>query len=144
MNTSQTFNLPEGYDYRQVIDDLTNDYSLRPDRTTSENLVFLDTFDWRVFNRSLVLYRRNNKLCLRQLFQADLSQSVQVSAPPVFAQDIPAGKLKELVAPLIQMRALLERAKVQIQSVSYRLLNQDEKTVVRLVYQAICQPSGAR
>ena len=40
------------------------------------------------------------------------------------------------------MRALLERAKVQIQSVSYRLLNQDEKTVVRLVYQAICQPPG--
>jgi CHAD domain-containing protein len=142
MDEGQTFNLPDGYDHRQLIDDLTDHFSIKPDRSVSESVVFYDTFDWRLFTESLVLYRAVNKLLLRRLSSADVIQSSNITTQPVFYWDFPEGELKELLSPIIDMRALLELAEVHTRSTAYRILNEDEKTVVRLVFTEI-RPSSA-
>ena len=90
MDEGQTFNLPDGYDHRQLIDDLTDHFSIKPDRSVSESFVFYDTFDWRLFAESLVLYRAGNKLLLRRLSSADIIQSGDITTQPVFYWDFPA------------------------------------------------------
>ena len=127
MDEGQTFNLPEGYDHRQLIDDLTDHFSIKPDRSVSESFVFYDTFDWRLFAESLVLYRAGNKLFLRRLSSADIIQSSSITTQPVFYWDFPEGELKELLSSIIEMRALLELAEAHTRSTTCRLLNEDEK-----------------
>ena len=141
MDEGQTFNLPEGFDHRQLIDDLTDHFSIKPDRSVSESFVFYDTFDWRLFAESLVLYRAGNKLFLRRLSSADIIQSSSITTQPVFYWDFPEGELKELLSSIIEMRALLELAEAHTRSTTCRLLNEDEKTVVWLVFTEI-RPSS--
>src|SRR5918994_726725 len=46
--------------------------------------------------------------------------------------DLPAGPLRERLAPIVEVRALLPLAQVRVDARSLRVLNPDDKTVVRL------------
>jgi CHAD domain-containing protein len=135
------FNLPNGYNEKQLIDELANHYSIKKEQSVAEQLVFYDTFDWRLFNKSLVLYQSENELFLSQLSNGDVTQPVKITKPPVFIKDLPDSVLKEQLASIIEMRALLKLAEVYLQSTPYRILNQDEKTVVQLINEAISPSS---
>ena len=133
--------LPNGYGERQLISQISDHYSIKKERPVFKSFTFYDTFDWRLFNKSFVLYGSGNRLFLRKLFKHTIKNSIKITSPPVFIWDFPDSKLKEQLAPIIKMRALLNLVEVQSRSVPYRILNLDEKTVVRLVYEEI-RPSG--
>jgi CHAD domain-containing protein len=135
------FKLPDGYDEKQLIDELANYYSIKKEQAVAEKLVFYDTFDWRLFNKSLVLYESAGELSLSQLSHGDITQHVKITKPPVFVKDFPENALKEQLASIVEMRALLKLAEIHLQSTPYRILNQDEKTVVQLVNEEI-RPSS--
>ena len=73
-------------------------------------------------------------MVLRKLSKPDIIQRVDITPRPVFYWDFPDSDLKELLAPIIDMRALLEAGEIHVQSSTYRLLNKDQKTVARLAY----------
>lgn len=137
MHYTLKLNFPDGYDEQQLISELVDNYLIKKERHIFEGFAIYDTFDWRLFNKSLVLYTSGNKLVLRKLFDSATMHSVGVTSPPVFVWDFPDGELKEQLAPIIKMRALLKLAEVYSRAVPYRILNQDEKTVARLVYEEI-------
>ena len=56
-----------------------------------------------------------------------------MTAPPVFLSDVPSGSLQEKVAPIIEMRALLTLFAMDAQCTRIRIMNNDAKTVVRLL-----------
>jgi hypothetical protein len=56
---------------------------------------------------------------------------------PGFLWDFPDCELKEYLAPIIKMRALLKLVDIHSVSRPHRVLNQDEKTVARIVYEEI-------
>jgi CHAD domain-containing protein len=131
------FNFPDSYDEKQLISELADHYSLKKERFIFESFAVYDTFDWRLFNRSLVLYESGNKFVLRKLFESEIIHRVEITSLPVFIWDFPDSELKEQLAPIIKMRALLRLAEVYSRSTPYRILNQDEKTVARLVSEEI-------
>jgi CHAD domain-containing protein len=137
MHPTLRFHFPDGYDEQQLINELADHYSIKKERFIFKSFAIYDTFDWRLFNKSLVLYKSGNNLVLRKLFESTTMHSVEITSPPVFIWDFPDSELKEQLAPIIKMRALLELAEVYSRAVPYRILNQDEKTVVRLVYEEI-------
>jgi CHAD domain-containing protein len=137
MRHTLQFNFPDGYDERQLINELADHYSIKKERVVFDSFVIYDTFDWRLFNKSLVLYRSGNKLILRKLFESETMHSIEITSPPVFIWDFPDSELKEQLAPIIKMRALLKLAEVYSRAAPYRILNQDEKTVARLIYEEI-------
>jgi hypothetical protein len=47
------FNFPDSYDEKQLISELADHYSLKKERFIFESFAVYDTFDWRLFNRSL-------------------------------------------------------------------------------------------
>ena len=129
------YNLPDGYDERQFIRKLAVQYTLKREPTLAERICFFDTFDWRLFNKSLVLYGSGSNLFLRKLTKSENIHAIEITSLPVFIWDFPDGDLKRRLAPIIKMRALLMLVEVHSRSTLYRVLNRDEKTVARLVYE---------
>jgi len=129
------FKLPDGYDGGQLIRELSQDYEIKKEPPRDAGFVIYDTFDWRLFNKSLCLFSSGNKLWLRKLFQTEIVSSHEFSALPAFMDDFPDGGLKEVLIPIIKARALLRLVEVYSRSTPYRILNPDKKTVVRLIYE---------
>ncbi|MGD2185918.1 MAG: CHAD domain-containing protein [Desulfobacterales bacterium] len=131
------FNLPDSHDENKLMRQLADQYSIKKQPTVTEKFTIYDTFDWRLFNACLILHSSGNKLYLRELTKSNILHRIELSRMPVFIWDFPAGELKEKLAPIIKIRALLRLAEVQSRSTTYRVLNPDEKTVARLVYEEI-------
>ncbi len=130
------FHLPDDHDEKQFIDQLTDQYAIQKATPIAEKVSFYDTFDWRLFQKSLVLYSTDNRLYLRKLGKSEASESIEFSRIPVFIWDFADGHLKSKLAPIIKMRALLKLVDVSSRSTLYRILDATEKTVARLVYEA--------
>ncbi len=137
------FNLPDGHDEKQSIRHLTDQYTIKKAPTVAERFTIYDTFDWRLFNKSLILHSTGNRLFLRKLTKIEILHTAEFSRAPVFIWDFPDGELKAQLAPIIKMRALLRLVEVQYRSRPYHILNPDEKTVARLVFEEI-RPPGKR
>ena len=129
------FNLPDGHDEKQIMRQLAKTYTLRKEPSVAERLTIYDTFDWRLFNKSLILYSTARKLFLRKLTKSEILHGVEFSKVPVFIQNFPDGELKAKLTPIIKMRALIPLAQYHSRITLYRVLNPDEKTVARLVFE---------
>lgn len=128
------FQLPAGYDQRQVAAFLAGDCALVADAPVAEQRVLYDTFDWRLFRRSLSLEHAGTSLTLRRLAAGDLLHSASMASVPRLARELPDSELKQRLAPITEPRALLPVVCVQALSSTYRALNDDEKTVARLIH----------
>jgi len=126
-----------------LISELAGQYTIKKESAISESFAIYDTFDWRLFNKSFVLYRSGNKLFLRKLAKSAILHTIEITSLPVFIWDFPDGKLKKHLLPIIKMRALLKLVEVLCRSTIYRILNREEKTVARLTYEEIL-PSRAK
>jgi len=142
MGYNSRFSLLAGYDIQRSIGLLDDLYSIKKGPEESERISFYDTFDWRLFNKSLVLYQAGSRLCLRQLTRNNNIYSIHITSMPVFIRDLPKSRLREHLTSIIETRALLKLFEMQSLSTSYSLLNQDEKTVLRLVHEEIRYLTG--
>jgi CHAD domain-containing protein len=137
MRNNLKFNLPNGYNRQKLIGELADQYTIKKEPAVSESFAIYDTFDWRLFNKSLILYGSGNKLFLRKLAKSEILHTIEITFLPIFIWDFPDGKLKKQLVPIIKMRALLKLVEVHCRSTTYRILNQDEKTVTRLAFEEI-------
>jgi CHAD domain-containing protein len=126
--------------------------------TAVERRTWFDTFDWRLFKAGLLLEyvpgRRGSELRLTSVARAEAATGAAGDvgdradmAPEAVTQlvtgwqpfrphplrDIPPGVIADRVGKLIAPRALLPVATVTETSAVSRLLNEDAKTVARLV-----------
>lgn len=136
------FQMPDGYSFGELESELAPIYTFERERPVLEPLTLLDTFDWRLFDESLALYLCGNKLSLHQYPDDDILSTLTTVIQPVFVEDLPECNLKRQLAPVIEMRALLKRAEVQRKNRSYRILNRDDKTVVRIIHEEVCFPAS--
>ena len=94
-----------------------------------------DTFDWRLYNRSMTLYLAGNELYLHQ-FDGNKLLCSQVSFQvPTFIKEMGEGTLKETLEPIVEMRALINLVEVKKVSNYYRIFNNEQKTVAWIVYE---------
>ena len=61
------FTLPKDYDQCEFIRELQDQYLIQQEKTVSEHYVYYDTFDWRLYNKSLVLCSTAQTLLLQSL-----------------------------------------------------------------------------
>jgi CHAD domain-containing protein len=131
------YRFPDGYDVGRLIRELAERHPVRTGRSRSETFSFYDTFDWRLFHRSLVLCAAGTRLFLRRLFEAGTIHHAEIPAPPVFLRDIPDGALKKELAPILNVRALRKLAELHSRSTPYRIANREGKTVARIIHEEI-------
>jgi CHAD domain-containing protein len=131
------FSLPDDYTQQQLTGPFADHYGIKKERPVLKSMAIYDTFDWRLFNKSFVLYMSEDKLFLRNLFNSTIIHSAAVTSPPVFVWDFPDGELKDKLSPVLKMRALLKLVELHSRLTTHRILNRDEKTVARLVYEEV-------
>jgi CHAD domain-containing protein len=134
LNPSFQIQLPDSYTREQVESLLVDHFSFKVVEPVSASWVLFDTFDWRLFKKSLTLHQSGQWLLLRRLPDGEVLHRLLITSVPRFAWDIPDSPLKEHLQPVIEARALLNLSELTTKSWAYRILNRDSKTVARLVY----------
>nr|WP_321467515.1 CHAD domain-containing protein [uncultured Desulfobulbus sp.] len=131
---AETWLIPEDVDTDQVLQALESNFSIEALPEYSTKVDYVDTFDWRLFRQEYILHHHDQSWALHhgESSEADLEQEGPSLSQPCFAADFPPGRLRETLEPMAGIRCLLPLATVLLDGRQYRLLNQDEKTVVRL------------
>jgi CHAD domain-containing protein len=112
---------------------LRNEFELREGRARNGTTVFYDTFDGRLYADGVTLRHADGRLVLvarktgEELLAADAT-----AARRLLLADLPEP-LRERLAKVIEMRALTVIARVRVRRQPVAVLNEDAKTVVRLV-----------
>ena len=83
MHNHLKFSLPDGYNQQHLTGAVADHYAIKKEQTVLMSMAIYDTFDWRLFNKSLVLYTSENKLFLRNLFKNTIIHSAAMTLPPV-------------------------------------------------------------
>ncbi|MBL1127508.1 MAG: CHAD domain-containing protein [Chloroflexi bacterium] len=117
-------------------------FTLLPETGQQSHDIYYDSFDWRLYQQSLALVSNKRTIYLADLAAAEDSPKAPLRQRPTFAWNLPEGEIRERLTPLLDVRALLPQAELTIYRTPYRVLNEDEKTVARLVVETI-RPSTA-
>jgi len=133
LDTHLNFKLPDEYEPGQLDQLLAGRFTFMVEPPIAEQWTLYDTFDWRLFNRSLVLRHADQKLYLEPFFDGESLNVLTGISSPEFAWDLAESPLRDRLLSIIKMRVLLPLAEIQIRSKIYRILNRDEKTVARVV-----------
>lgn len=98
---------------------------------------YFDSFDWRAYASGHVLeqehWGEDVRLVWRTLDTGEPLATLHTETTPRFVWDLPDTPLRERLQPILEMRALLPQAMVRSRVHALRMLNNDEKTVVRVV-----------
>lgn len=100
-----------------------------------DRLTYLDTFDWRVSQAGLTLAASRSSGGVRLTLLTDDGRVLETRIPniPDFASDLPPGPFQEVLEPVTRTRRLFPMAEAEWDGALYAVLNEDQKTVVRLV-----------
>src|SRR5262245_40570022 len=124
-----------------VPDALSAGFTLAPEPgVTTQRLIWLDTFDWGLYRAGLMLRfeqarRGGGRLLLSRTDGTPQAEQPVTSWPrrPRLAKDLPDGPVRDGIIGLTRPRALLPLARAVATASVTRLLNEDGKTVARLV-----------
>lgn len=112
---------------------LREEFALREGRARTGITVFYDTFDGRLYAAGTTLRHTGGRLILVDRTSGEeLASAPAAAARRLFAADL-AEPLRARLADVIEMRALTPIARVRTQRRPVAVLNEDGKTVVRLL-----------
>jgi len=142
--------LPDDLDLPGLEAHLRERHRFLEDPPSRQEQRFLDSFDWRIWQAGgELMYEQRaqlGRLCWLPRKGDRLAECVELPEPPRNAEPLPAGELRERIAGALQMRVLLPLVVVRQQCRTLRLLNEDDKTVLRLLLQdnQFASPDGRR
>ncbi|MCX7098413.1 MAG: CHAD domain-containing protein [Methylococcales bacterium] len=97
---------------------------------------YYDSFDWRLYSNGILCeFNRSKTASVIHFKKPDQDQtiaSVELKEVPAFSQQFQSGELRELLSPILEMRALLPVCTLDYDIYYLNLTNHDEKTVLRL------------
>ena len=89
MKKDTKFILPEDFHQREFIEEVL--YCIQQEKTCRKHYVYYDTFDWRLYNKSLVLCSTAQTLLLQSLDETTVLARATMTVPPVFLSDFPGA-----------------------------------------------------
>jgi CHAD domain-containing protein len=130
--------LPDELDLVGLKQILSESYRFSEDATVKVKQIYYDSFDWRVWQAGGELLHEQGeqgKLCWvsRKTHQQLACQPIE--SAPGFPQEMNQGPVRERLLALLEMRVLLPMVQVNQQRYTLRILDGEEKTVVRVTLQ---------
>lgn len=112
-------------------------YRCKQEHTRQVVRTYLDSFDWRVDRASGRLAHtqeegRGSELLWADRATGEILHRLAVASPPRFFQELPPSPLRDRLASVLQMRALLPVIRLESRFTLLRVLDDEEKTLVRL------------
>jgi hypothetical protein len=130
-----SFVFPLETNLKGLIDEISAYYLLKADQDDIKTASYFDTFDWRLYNNDLVLYQTNGNIILEKLSDGLEITSFQSADLADFIFELPDKRFHQEIASMIEPRALIKIAKLQNRWKRYLVLNEDQKTVSRLIFE---------
>jgi CHAD domain-containing protein len=127
------YDLPKDIDEESFLRGLAEIYNIKREPAENQANVYYDTFDWRLYNKSLTFVQRRKEFFLISSTDDAVLSSIRVSGMPVFVWDFPDGAFRKFLNPLLEMRALVKQLHSRRRIKRLRILNEDEKTIARLL-----------
>jgi CHAD domain-containing protein len=117
---------------------LGSEFELRDGDAATVERVYLDTFDGLLYGRGLALRWEESRLELVPLGSELATAVADCPEPtgPLAAEQLPAGRLRDQLVAVIDVRALLPSARIRIELESATVLDELKKTVARLTLEA--------
>jgi hypothetical protein len=98
---------------------------------------YYDSFDWRLYTNGITCEFKRSKagstLLLRNLENDLIIASTDCEKVPAFSQQFQSEEMRSALEPLLEMRALLPVCTLDYEVYYLNIINNDEKTVLRLV-----------
>ncbi|MBA3007812.1 MAG: CHAD domain-containing protein [Desulfocapsa sp.] len=123
--------LPEQIDIVTQLSGLSANYSIQEGEMTNDTLCYLDTFDWRLYEKGLICLRQGNGVPLLTDFSG--GNRIQDDGPvdkDFLPPDCVGGVLGEKLRSVAGIRTLLPQAEITRHSQSIHIINRDQKTVL--------------
>ncbi|NIX16069.1 MAG: CHAD domain-containing protein [Candidatus Dadabacteria bacterium] len=137
------FETSQTTDRQSIFAELSKKYQIVKDPLLKSRIIYLDTFDWRLYNENLLLIKEQERFILKK--KNTLAEICSLSAPraqsPAFWWDFEQSSLKNALRSVLDLRALIQIVSIQKTIQPYRLLNKDEKTVIRANFELV-RPAG--
>lgn len=125
---------PPSINPSDFLSELKNLYSLQSEKPIEDQYSYFDTFDWRLFKAGLCLININKTFQLSN-FKSEISigqLTWRRKTFPKFWWDFPEWGQKDRLKSLLDVRALQPLVEFKKQRQLVRILNEDEKTVLKL------------
>jgi len=131
------FVLAERDRVEQFVDELVDREHLVRDRPVSWTRVVFDTFDWRLHGHGSVLEHERagarGQLVWRDRDTGEVLGRFELAEVPRFVWDLPPGPVTDRLAEVVEVRALLPLVTIEGTRTPLRLLDDESKTVARVV-----------
>ncbi|MCO6441389.1 MAG: CHAD domain-containing protein [Nitrococcus mobilis] len=115
-------------------------------QTSDDHFIYLDTFDWRLFKRGvrLALHTSNESSLLRlETNDACIHEQLPRSTAPSFARDLPEGRIRNQIAPIIAVRRLLPRVEFETKTNRLEILEENKiAACVQLIQRRVTDPEA--
>ncbi len=134
LKDTDTWCLPDTLQSDRFLAKLCKKFKAETDSESSTTATFCDSFDWRLYRQGFIikysgggwsLFRRESGECI-------VSQDGPLIRASCFVGEFPQGKLKDIINPILDIRSLLPIVTLTDTVNQVRILNKDEKTVVRV------------
>ncbi|MDX1436293.1 MAG: CHAD domain-containing protein [Anaerolineales bacterium] len=142
MVNETTFLSPGGLSNEALSSIVIDSFGLESEPRKRSSIGILDTFDWRLHRSGFWLVRTPDGLELRDIQKNEIVESLATGSTPEFAWDIPNSPLKERISKALEVRALIPLVHARVESRRFRILDDEQKTVVRLELRTIRVGSG--
>ncbi|MGW8264965.1 MAG: CHAD domain-containing protein [Longimicrobiales bacterium] len=129
------FSLPGDSDPSAILERLQEAFPLQLLETSRERVAYYDTFDWRLTDGGYTLTAAPAGGRVRLTLSADEGEIMEIRSPrlPDFASDLEEGPFRDTLARFTKVRRLLLRARAVWSRRTWAVLNEDQKTVARIV-----------
>ena len=150
MQTTQTeFAIPNGITNNNLLDLLGKNFTVktRPQNTVVRTIY--DSFDWRLYCKGAALELHDDgnvhQLFWRESKDAALKPLFNQPTAPKFVHDLPTSEFRQQLAPVLEMRELVQQVKIGTRQTVVNVLNVEDKTVVRiLIEEHSTRPPGSK
>ncbi len=134
---SLQFQLTDSESLGEVVSALSTQFQLTSEPETTTRHIFHDSFDWRLYQAGVQLDEVRGKggaaLTLRKLADGTAIETIRPEGPiERFYRAYPPGLLREQLAAALQMRALLPQVEIRCRERLLKVLDSEQKTVLRI------------
>lgn len=132
--------------FQPILQKMTESYQIAKRPLLERNITYFDTFDWRLYKNGLLCHQQENVFCLSSLKNQKVISALKISDGKTFRfwWDFPGGVFQERLAAVMDIRALLPLLTLRLRIKPHDVLNEDGKTVARIILPAPSLKGGGR
>ncbi len=139
MTSNHQYILEKSFRHHTLLDEIGKHYQITRQTKKNQKQKYYDTFDWRLYNKSLTLNKEETVYRLSSLKDNQTVAAIHVDQDfnPKFWWDFPSSPFTEYLKPLVDIRALLFLIQTDLQIQPYHILNQDGKIVLKILFKRV-------